>query len=473
MAEELDYYAILEVAPDADEAAIRFAFRRLARRYHPDIAGTGSLERMQQLNIAYQTLSDPTQRRIYDLRRGTSTHSHAPSATSTATSSPTAPAAPERPTAPEAHPPQPAVPRTGSVGGSSGPFQRVATLQTRDATPVAALAFALGGQRAGVGLLDGRVVLWDVANSRAVGTLAFTGAPAAGVLQDLRLSPGGTLAMAWGFQLGTRVWRVADGHTLWNIGMNAPSGTMDAVLTDQPARVRVALPDAPISLADDDPFRWAHEGRTGTAILTRPLAGPIDPAWAVPQTISETRTGGLFGEPPDDTRRVQLRLLSADARFLFTCTSGRTPKLPHARLFHLWELEHRSVLGGPQPRRVARISEPLDNLDFPIAATPDLAWVAASYQGYQMHVAALHSGDRRVIRTDIVHEDARASLSPDARYLALASGARLDVWRTPDGARVQTWQFSTDITALEFVASATRPMLAAGLRNGLVELWVV
>ncbi len=110
MAEELDYYAILEVAPDADEAAIRFAFRRLARRYHPDIAGTGSLERMQQLNAAYQTLSDPTQRRIYDLRRGISPRSRGSTGTSTTTTTSATPSTAPEHAAPEAHPPQPPQP---------------------------------------------------------------------------------------------------------------------------------------------------------------------------------------------------------------------------------------------------------------------------------------------------------------------------------------------------------------------------
>ncbi|MGH2514154.1 MAG: DnaJ domain-containing protein, partial [Ktedonobacterales bacterium] len=46
MADDRDYYALLEVSPDTDEAGIRLAYRRLARRYHPDVAGTGSLEHM-------------------------------------------------------------------------------------------------------------------------------------------------------------------------------------------------------------------------------------------------------------------------------------------------------------------------------------------------------------------------------------------------------------------------------------------
>src|SRR5215472_19157541 len=70
MASEPDYYALLQVAQDADLATIRLAFRRLARLYHPDVAGTGNLAQMQQLNAAYRVLSDPEERRSYDLQRG-------------------------------------------------------------------------------------------------------------------------------------------------------------------------------------------------------------------------------------------------------------------------------------------------------------------------------------------------------------------------------------------------------------------
>ena len=70
MADELDYYALLQVPQDADLATIRLAFRRLARLYHPDVAGTGSLAQMQQLNAAYRVLCDPVLRRTYDMQSG-------------------------------------------------------------------------------------------------------------------------------------------------------------------------------------------------------------------------------------------------------------------------------------------------------------------------------------------------------------------------------------------------------------------
>lgn len=61
----VDYYALFEVAPDATEAEIRTAFMRLAKQQHPDAGG--SLEAMQQLNLAYATLRTAATRRAYDM----------------------------------------------------------------------------------------------------------------------------------------------------------------------------------------------------------------------------------------------------------------------------------------------------------------------------------------------------------------------------------------------------------------------
>ncbi len=65
----MDYYAILNVSPEADTEEVKQAFRQLARQFHPDVAGEGSRERFQQIRQAYQVLSDPEQRRRYDAQR--------------------------------------------------------------------------------------------------------------------------------------------------------------------------------------------------------------------------------------------------------------------------------------------------------------------------------------------------------------------------------------------------------------------
>ena len=60
-----DYYAILQVHPEAEDEVVQAAFRRLARMYHPD-TGNGSTQQMQDINEAYAILSDSRKRSNYD-----------------------------------------------------------------------------------------------------------------------------------------------------------------------------------------------------------------------------------------------------------------------------------------------------------------------------------------------------------------------------------------------------------------------
>jgi curved DNA-binding protein len=63
-----DYYDVLGVSRDADEKEIKRAFRRLARKYHPDVnpGDSQAEERFKELNEAYEVLSDPEKRSKYD-----------------------------------------------------------------------------------------------------------------------------------------------------------------------------------------------------------------------------------------------------------------------------------------------------------------------------------------------------------------------------------------------------------------------
>jgi len=62
-----DYYQTLGVARDAPAEAIKKAFRKLARKYHPDVSKEPDAEaRMQEVNEAYAVLSDPEKRAAYD-----------------------------------------------------------------------------------------------------------------------------------------------------------------------------------------------------------------------------------------------------------------------------------------------------------------------------------------------------------------------------------------------------------------------
>ncbi len=62
-----EYYATLGVAKDATADEIKKAFRKLARKYHPDVSKEANAEaRMKEVNEAYTVLSDPEKRAAYD-----------------------------------------------------------------------------------------------------------------------------------------------------------------------------------------------------------------------------------------------------------------------------------------------------------------------------------------------------------------------------------------------------------------------
>ena len=63
-----DYYKILEVPRSADAKEIKKAFRRLARKYHPDVNkdNKAAEEKFKEINEAYEVLSDSEKRRMYD-----------------------------------------------------------------------------------------------------------------------------------------------------------------------------------------------------------------------------------------------------------------------------------------------------------------------------------------------------------------------------------------------------------------------
>ncbi len=65
-----DYYAILGIEPGAGEAEIKSAYRRLARKYHPDVSKeAGAEEKFKAVNEAYEALRDPQKRAAYDQLR--------------------------------------------------------------------------------------------------------------------------------------------------------------------------------------------------------------------------------------------------------------------------------------------------------------------------------------------------------------------------------------------------------------------
>jgi curved DNA-binding protein CbpA len=67
MAEPLDAYKVLQVDPEAEDEVIQAAYRRLARKYHPDLAaGPEAAPRMAAINAAWELIGKPKARAAYD-----------------------------------------------------------------------------------------------------------------------------------------------------------------------------------------------------------------------------------------------------------------------------------------------------------------------------------------------------------------------------------------------------------------------
>lgn len=68
MADKRDYYEVLGVARNADDAAIKKAYRKLAKKYHPDMNkdNPSAEEKFKEVTEAYNILSDKEKRKLYD-----------------------------------------------------------------------------------------------------------------------------------------------------------------------------------------------------------------------------------------------------------------------------------------------------------------------------------------------------------------------------------------------------------------------
>ena len=86
----VDHYRTLQVDPSADVEVIQAAYRVLARRFHPDLAGDDAV--MKRLNAAWEVLGDKSRRAEYDSTRANGgERSQAPIVTSEPVARPVSP----------------------------------------------------------------------------------------------------------------------------------------------------------------------------------------------------------------------------------------------------------------------------------------------------------------------------------------------------------------------------------------------
>ena len=119
---DFDPYKVLQIDPEADLEIIRLVYRRLARKYHPDVTpGPDAATRMLELNTAFEILGDAARRERFDRERALREQIRRDQVIRPSDSGPSGPAR-----APGGRPGAGAAPRTGPdpgplVGGAPRP----------------------------------------------------------------------------------------------------------------------------------------------------------------------------------------------------------------------------------------------------------------------------------------------------------------------------------------------------------------
>src|SRR5947209_15138152 len=203
-----NYYVILGVPIDADNDTLKRAYRQLARRYHPDLAGPEGAVQMKRINRAYDVLSDPEKRLNYDtilggvidLRKGGLTR------------------------------PRPVVRKFDtlddlefsglSIFSTKGPLKTGPVLHSGlGVISVVSSVQTIQGTIIALGSLDGKGFLWHPEQQDR--RIFFTADPAQTIesLRELRFSMSGGLLAGWG-RLSLHVWDTRDGALLWSYPLN-------------------------------------------------------------------------------------------------------------------------------------------------------------------------------------------------------------------------------------------------------------
>ncbi|HEY6410024.1 MAG TPA: J domain-containing protein, partial [Ktedonobacteraceae bacterium] len=296
-----NFYAILGVPIDADGETLKRAYRQLARRYHPDVAGPEAAVQMKRINRAYDVLSDPEKRLNYDTITGGIIDFRKGGLT--------------RPRArPHKFDLADDIEFSGlSIFSTKGPLQTGPVLRTKPGIISSLNSMQTpAGLCIAAGTLDGNGLLWHPENADAQTHFAADPALTVESLRALRFSAQGTLLAGWG-RLGLHIWDSKEGHLLWSYPLveRAVSAyySLDTILQETSSgeqEVMLALP-----LLPEDNYGPRAVGVRATDVVKHHLG-------TSPRTLSKAL---ICAEEEVEKRRfwaIRLRALAQDGRSLLT-----------------------------------------------------------------------------------------------------------------------------------------------------------
>jgi curved DNA-binding protein CbpA len=464
-----NYYAILGVPIDADDDTVKQAYRQLARRYHPDLAGPEGAIQMKRINRAYDVLSDPEKRLKYDtiiggvidLRNGAMT----------------------RP-----RPVQRRVNLTDDIEFSGlsrfstkGPLHPGPSIQGGLGV-VTALASVKGASSAAselciaAGSLDGRGILWRVGSQSPSRSFAADSSLTVESLRELRFSSSGGLLAGWG-RLGVHVWDTQDGSLLWSfsLGQRAVSAhySLDVVLGEMQDGTQEAIMALP--LLPYDPRAPRSRGVRGTDIVKHTMGTAVD-ALSDPIVCVEDEGKRQFWA-------IRLRALAQNAEALLTFSCAHVPgEKEELAIVRRWDVtlaeRARGRLGGKVRPRVitSMVVGPCADCTPPYAVTPDAVTLACVYKGQKVRLYDIVAGTYSELASGTMGGNAKLTISPDGQWIAVAredseiNEGVVDLWSTGLTGKseiVQRLYHPWQISAIHFAEKR----LVVALTDGTISIW--
>lgn len=454
-----NYYAILGVPIDADSDTLKRAYRQLARRYHPDLAGPEGALQMKRINRAYAVLSDAEKRLNYDtinggiidLRKGGLIR-------------------------PRPRPHRLDISDDGEFSGLSifatkGPLRTGPMLHT-----TLGVISALGSVRTAqgtciaAGSLDGKGLLWHGGDMGEA--IHFATDPTCTIesLRELRFSAGNRLLAGWG-RLGFHLWDTQSGKLLWSypFEQRAVSAhySLDAVLqetVDSGGEVKLALP-----LLSKDARAPRSHGVRGTDVVSHTMDTPI-----------ESLGQALVCAENESAKRqfwaIRLRSLAQDAQTLLTLSCAHSPGEQHEMvIIRRWDLASQTRFGKQPHSRITTsvLAGTCADCTPPYAITPAVDAVAFVHAGQKVRLYDTIAGTYSELASGTMGASSKLVISADARWVAVAredsevNEGVVDLWSIDQGQLVQKLYHPWQISALHFA----QKQLVVALTDGTMQIW--
>jgi len=454
-----NYYAVLGVPIDADTDMLKRAYRQLARRYHPDLAGPGGAVEMKRINRAYAVLSDPEKRRNYDtviggvidLRRGGFARARQQ---------------------PHVFDPAEDVEFSGlNIFSTRGPLSAGSVIHSHLGV-ISALGcvHTVHGMVIAAGSLDGKGALWQLADGKVAEPIGFAADPAFTVesLRELRFSQAGALLSGWG-RLGLHVWDSLNGTRLWShpLEQRAVSAhySLDMALQIADEGKRLAYMALPL-LVEDAPRAW---GVRGTDVVSHEMG-------AAEESLSEPLVCAEEGIENRQFWAIRLRALTQDAGALITLSCAH---LPHDQqemaIVRRWNLATKGRQGKIRPQISASIVVGrCASCSPPYEVTPDGKMVAFVHEGKKLRLCDTVEGTYTELASGTMGSSSKLALSPDGEWAAVAredseiNEGVIDLWSVVTGQIVQKLYHPWQISALHFAGK----QLVVALTDGTIQQWI-